>query len=132
MEYFGPNSFAGWHDPNDKENMDIMLFDMNIHKKGILLPRDFISVFKNEVEIAEVVYEGNFNNQFVLDIREGKYPVKEGIVAKGVLEGKGQHGLWMSKTKTRWWFEELKKRSLESDALKNTLKENLAEQEMKI
>ena len=132
MEYFGPNSFAGWHDPKDFDSMDVMLFDLNIHKKGMMLPRDFVNVLKNEVEIAKVIYEGNFNSSFVNDIRDGKYPVKEGVVAKGVLEGKGQHSLWMAKAKTKWWFDELRKRALMFEDMKKLLNENLTEQEMKV
>jgi hypothetical protein len=30
-----------------------------------------------------VVYDGNLNKQFIADVREGKYPVVEGVVAKG-------------------------------------------------
>ena len=129
LEYFGPHSFAGWHDPQDEKEMDLMLFDLNIHKRGILLPRDFIEVFEGEVEIPKVVYEGNFSQQFIEDVRDGKYPVKEGVVAKGVLNGKGQHSLWMSKAKTRWWFDELKNRTLiNPDIFARELSDNLFEQ----
>ena len=57
----------------------------------------------------------------------------EGVVAKGIKLGKNrnaQHGLWMSKVKTEQWLDELKRRAEESDDLRKTLEENLAEQQM--
>lgn len=33
--------------------------------------------------MAEIVYRGNLNKQFIQDVREGKYNVNEGVVAKG-------------------------------------------------
>ena len=54
-------------------------------------------------------------------------------MAKGIKLGKNknsQHGLWMSKVKTKRWLDELKQRAGESDDLRKTLEENLAEQQM--
>jgi len=126
-EYFGPKSFAGFHeDPPDQ--MKVMLFDVNLHKKGIMFPRDFIKIF-GHLDIAEVVYEGNFGNDFRQDVINGKYDVDEGVVAKGVRPGKsGQHALWMAKVKTRQWFEKLKKNAQENAALRKELSDNMKEQ----
>ena len=63
---------------------------------------------------APVVYQGPFDEQLVNDVREGKYPVAEGVVAKGVVLGKKknpQHGLWMSKVKTKAWLAQLRRRA---------------------
>jgi hypothetical protein len=102
-EWFGPQSFSGNHKPWDEK--DIVLFDVNIHKKGILSPRDFLDFF-GHLKVAEVVYQGRVTPEFIESVRketldlESKYPIKaeipEGVVCKG---GSG-HRLWMCKIKT--------------------------------
>lgn len=128
-ELWGPSSFCGIHSPN--ESLKLTPIDVAIHKKGIMLPRDFVNAF-GHLDIAKVVYEGNFNHQFIEDVRNGHYVGDtEGIVAKGVIQGKKgnpQHGLWMSKVKTRWWLEELKRRAREDDTFRQVLIENIKEQ----
>lgn len=42
FEFFGPNSFAGFHHP---EPHDVVLIDVNPHKKGIDPPVDFICTY---------------------------------------------------------------------------------------
>ncbi len=69
-EYFGPNSFAGWHDPDDEK--EIVLFDISIYKKGIMSPRDFVKMF-GHLKIPKIIYEGNFNESFIQDVKDGKY-----------------------------------------------------------
>lgn len=118
-EYFGPYSFGGQHDPKhpavilggckgENSPKGLVMFDVNVHKKGLLPPTTFLHVFEN-LPIAEVVYAGNMNQEFVEDVRAGKYPVVEGVVCKGVI-GKAPHGIWMAKVKTRAYLEELKRR----------------------
>jgi len=109
-EYYGPHSFAGWHDSSDLEQMNLTLFDVNIHKKGFVLPREFIKLF-GHMKIPKMVYEGAFSEEFIKDIKNGKYVGElEGVVFKGVNQKtkSEQHGLWMAKCKTRWWMETLK------------------------
>jgi hypothetical protein len=127
-EYFGPNSFAGVHVEGDP--MEVVLFDVALDKQGILIPRDFLNAF-GHLRISEVIYQGNFGPQFIQDIREGKYPVKEGVVAKGVLQcrrGKEAHGLWMAKCKTQWWLDELTRRARENSRYVKDLEDNIKEQ----
>lgn len=127
-EWFGPSSFAGYHDW--EEDHEVVMFDVEIYKRGFVLPRDFINHF-GHLKIPPVIHEGNFTPQFVKDVREGKYPVAEGVVAKGIILGKKknpQHGLWMSKVKTLWWLNELKQRAQRDAAFRQALRENLAEQ----
>jgi len=128
LEYFGPNTFAGLL--VDDDPMELRLLDVNIHKKGILPPSAFLKAF-GRLPIAEPVYEGNFNRKFVKDVQEGKYPVKEGVVAKGVnSKAKNQrHALWMAKVKTNWWYETLKKKAEEIESLRQVLAENQQEQQ---
>jgi len=127
-ELWGPSSFCGIHKEN--EALKLTPIDVAIHKKGIMLPRLFVNTF-GHLDIAKVVYEGNFNRQFIEDVRDGKYPVTEGVVAKGVIQGKKanpQHGLWMAKVKTRHWLDELKQRAEADDRLSRALAENIKEQ----
>lgn len=119
-EFFGPYSFSGQHDPahpalliggckGSNEPYDLMMFDVNVHRKGFMEPRLFLNTFAGELAIPEVVYEGNLNASFVQDVREGKYPVVEGVVCKG-LDGPAPHGIWRVKIKTNAYLDELKKR----------------------
>lgn len=126
-EFWGENSFAGLHDKNDKKNLTII--DIAIHKKGIILPRDFIKLLDG-FPIPDVVYEGNFNKELILNIREnGK---GEGIVAKGINPNakKEQHSLWMTKVKTNEWINKLRGLALNNSQLESVLKDNVREQEL--
>lgn len=80
-EFFGPSSFAGSHD--EHEAKELKLFDVFLFKKGFLLPKQFIKTFSDMDQCAEVIYEGNLNKQFITDVREGRYNVFEGVIAKG-------------------------------------------------
>lgn len=105
-EFFGPNSFAGQHEPSDEK--DLVLFDVNVHKKGLLPPAEFVKTFSH-LHIPEIIYQGNLTAEFIRDVRNGMYPVKEGVVCKGC-DGKPPHGIWMMKIKTNAYREELVKR----------------------
>jgi hypothetical protein len=116
-EFFGPYSFAGQHDPKhpaliiggckgNNEPKDLILFDVAIHKKGFMTPREFINTFYS-MPIAKVVYEGNLTKEFIEGVRN-EYP-DEGVVCKGV-NGKAPHGIWRVKIKTLSYLAELKKR----------------------
>jgi len=103
-EFFGPKSFAGIHDleiPN--EPMELVLFDINLHKKGILGPREFVNHF-GHLKTAQVIYEGNFNQTLIDAVRNRTLPVWEGVIAKG---GNG-HDLWMRKIKSNDYLEKLR------------------------
>lgn len=127
-ELYGPSSFAGWH--VDGEELTVTLIDVNINKRGMVPPREFVKIFSKVVETPAVVYEGKFNKQFIEDVYQGKYPVKEGVVAKGILPGrKPQHGIWMAKAKTKWWLDELRRRAETDIRLRQELQDNLREQE---
>jgi len=80
-EYFGPNSFAGVHVPGDP--MQLRLFDVFLFKKAFIPPRQFHKMFGDLPWCAELIYDGILDKQFILDVRDGKYPVWEGVVAKG-------------------------------------------------
>ncbi len=100
-EYFGPNSFAGLHKPDDVKQL--VLFDVE-NDHGIIGPEQFIADF-GDLNIARVVYRGKLTGRFTQDVREGKYDVAEGVVCKG---GSGGADLWMVKIKTNAYLERLK------------------------
>lgn len=79
MEFFGPNSFAGKHEPADPK--ELILIDVSLYKKGLIAPREFVKNF-DSVPSAEVIYEGNLNEVFIEAVRNGEYPVVEGVVVK--------------------------------------------------
>jgi hypothetical protein len=87
--------------PNDPK--DLVLFDVNIYKKGFVDPQSFIDIF-GKLHIPQVLYQGLLNQQFINDVREGKYDVIEGVIVKG---GKG-HNIWMRKIKTLTYLQKLK------------------------
>lgn len=106
-EFYGDNSFAGWHDPNDTKY--IVLFDVWLMKKGFVIPKDFIKIFSDTVEIPSIIYRGNFNKSFIQRVSDDEFILREGIVAKGVLE-KAPPGrnVWMTKVKTQEWLLKVK------------------------
>lgn len=111
-EFLGPRSFAGQHREEDKK--EVILFDVNPHKQGILGPREFLDLF-GHLKTPTVLYQGNMTPGFVTQVRESALPefndgnVHEGVICKG---GTG-HKLWMCKIKT--------------DAYRNKLKETYAD-----
>lgn len=103
-EFLGPNSFSGQHLEIDEH--ELKLIDVKLYKKGYISPREFVNIFCKNLpdKSAEVIYDGNLTDQFIRDVREGKYPVFEGVVCKG---GSG-HKLWRCKIKTDEYKEKLK------------------------
>jgi len=104
-EFFGPGSFAGQH--VEGEQKELRLFDIFLFKKGFVPPKQFIKTYGDLPQAAQVIYEGNLNKQFIMDVREGKYPVYEGVIAKG--------DDFMVKIKTKQYFDRLFANGLEPD-----------------
>lgn len=109
MEFVGPHSFAGIHDPavlqvENNDPKELVLFDVNIHKRGLVSPKDFVKNF-GHTRSAEVMYEGKLTEEFIKNIREGKLSVNEGVVCKG---GEG-HKIWMCKVKTWEYLKQIQK-----------------------
>jgi hypothetical protein len=128
LEWFGPSSFGNYHNYGNEE-FRLVLIEVNIHKRGFVLPRQFVKNF-GHLDAAHVVYQGTFDQQLIQDVKDNKFGLKEGIVAKGVT-GNSVHDLWMTKVKTNWWMDELRRRSLESIEFKKLLEENEREQNAK-
>lgn len=101
LEYFGENSFAGSHEETDEK--DIVLFDLFVYKKSFIQPKDFIETFET-LGIPNVIYSGIFDNNLIKNVNDNIYNLKEGVVSKGVIDGK----IWMTKIKTFDWLEKVK------------------------
>ena len=112
-EYFGAESFSGMHKPSDNP-MSFVPFDINLHKKGFISPKEFLDMF-GHLDVAECIsHNENFGPALINAVRketidlESKYAVKskipEGVICKG---GSG-HKLWMCKIKTERYKEALK------------------------
>ena len=113
MEYVGPHSFAGIHDPgilkvSSNDPKELVLFDVNIHKRGFVSPVDFVSQF-GHIRSAEVIYRGKLTEDFIKDVREGKYPVNEGVVCKGMIKPNNLHSRWQCKIKTWDYLKKIQK-----------------------
>lgn len=103
-EYFGPSSFAGWHDLTEPK--DIVLFDVCPYRRGLIAPKLFVEFF-GHLDIPEVIYIGNFNKELIENIKQNT-TLKEGVVCKGVRKSKGNDVVWMTKIKTSAWFDRLR------------------------
>ena len=124
-EFFGPSSFAGLH--AEGEDKELRLFDVWVQGRGFVPPAEFARNF-GHLPIAEVVYEGPFDQAFLAGVRDGKYPVREGVVAKGTVSRRDKVEVWSAKVKTRAWLDELARRSEGSEDFRRQLTENLDEQ----
>lgn len=105
LEFFGENSFAGFHELSDEK--DLVLFDVFMFTKGFVPPKKFIEDFE-ELGIPEVVYKGIYNMEFINDVRHNKFNLKEGVVAKSVTKVKGKEEVHMVKIKTNDWLTRVK------------------------
>lgn len=106
-EFYGPNSFAGTHSIEDAKNSNqkLVIIDVSFNGK-IIPPYQLIADIEEwgNLEIAKVIYRGKYTGQFVEDVRKGKYPVNEGVVVKGVVDGQ----VYMTKIKTDVYMKRLK------------------------
>jgi len=105
FEFLGPNSFAGYH---HDEPHTVTLFDVDVYKKGLLEPRDFIRLF-GDLDIPRVVYTGNANKPFIDAVRNNTVEgvTFEGVVCKGPRDRKTGMPL-LFKLKTQLWYDKLK------------------------
>ena len=99
-EYLGEHSFAGKHVSSDEKRLVII----DIQTGSGLLPPEIFTRDLNNLPIARTVYRGKLTGKFAEDVREGRLGVAEGVVCKGVTEGK----VWMVKIKTNAYMQRLK------------------------
>lgn len=106
FEFFGPKSFAGLHQPDDDHQ--VVLFDLDVFKKGLMLPRDFVRLTAG-MKAAEVLYEGKPNEPFLKSVRDSTLPGMplEGVVCKGAPLKNG-YPPNMFKIKSTQWIDKVK------------------------
>jgi hypothetical protein len=100
-EFYGPQSFAGQH--YWYEDHDVIIFDMFLYKKDFVKPRDFIDIF-GHLDIPKLLCSDILDEQMIRDIESNYCNVKEGLVLKGVDEGK----VFMIKVKTLEWLTKIR------------------------
>ena len=81
FEFFGLNSFAGNH---IIESYNIVLFDIDIYKKGLLPAKQFVTLFRR-LHIPYLLDERKANKEFTEAVRESKVNgiTFEGVICKG-------------------------------------------------
>jgi hypothetical protein len=99
-EFFGENSFAGEHFPNDKK--DLKLFEVNAYKRGFIEPFEFVKSFSH-LDIPDIIYEGKLTSDIIDEI-ENSNELKEG----GIIKGWEKRDIFLRKVKTKNWLEKLK------------------------
>lgn len=111
FEFFGPNSFAGQHEKDDKH--DVVLFDVAPNKAGMLPPNLFIEMFNKKVEIAQLLHIGYVDEEIVTRVKNSDMPgmTFEGVVCKAPNpNGKKTSQPIMFKIKSDAWFTKLKEK----------------------
>lgn len=107
-EFFGQNSFSGQHELSDEK--DICIFDVSLYKKGIISPYQFLDNF-GHLDIPNVIYEGEYNMDFVNNVRNNTYGLDEGVVCKGIVKTKKDGTqIWMCKVKTNEWLRRVREK----------------------
>ena len=108
-EFYGEKSFAGYHDPIEKGNMNLTLLDVDVYQKGFLKPKDFIKQFQ-KLGIPDIIFEGEYNKELVENVKNNIYNLKEGVVVKGIrlTKRKNIENVWMVKIKTNEWLRKIK------------------------
>lgn len=105
-EFFGPNSFAGKHIEGDK--MDVIIFDVNQHKRGFLPPKEFIDSF-GHLHIPQIIYQGEYSHELIEKVKTNQFGLEEGVVCKGVVKTKKEGEIvWMNKIKCDSWINKVR------------------------
>jgi hypothetical protein len=122
-EFFGAQSYAGIHQPNDPK--DVVIFDVLVGHKNhwFFPPMDFIKEFQDIVRIPPVLYVGNLNDKLIADVRSGVYTPEfhrltdnrfklfEGVVCCGTqTRGDFCGKVWKCKIKTQEYLDSLRAR----------------------
>lgn len=118
MEFYGENSFAGFH---AEEKHDVMLFDLHVYKKGMLPPKEFLKLFEGKVETAPLLYEGKATASFIEQVRTSNLEgmTFEGVVCKGALDNRRRPVTF--KIKSEAWLTRLKTKYGHNERLYNKL-----------
>lgn len=101
FEFYGENSEFGVHKDEDHT---VTLIDVNVYKKGLLSPKDFVQLFEN-LGIPKLLYSGYAHADFVEQVCNGTLPSMtfEGVVCKT-----NSYNPDMFKIKNRAWLDRLR------------------------
>ncbi len=104
FEYWGENSFAGTHVPEEPKNAT--LFDVAPYKKGILGPKEFLKLFGHFDNIPRYLGVKKWTPGFVEQVRLGQI---EGASFEGVIGKAGEgHNQVRAKAKTQAWIDKVR------------------------
>lgn len=119
FEFYGPNSFAGWHEP---EPHTVTLIDVAVDRKGFMEPKDFVKLF-GHLDIPTLIHHGNFTQDMAMAVANGTLEgmTFEGVVCKGAWNKKqGKPAAY--KWKSLAWFKRLRERCGTDETLFERLK----------
>jgi RNA ligase len=113
MEFAGEHSFAGFH---ENEPHDLTLFDLHVYKKGLLPPKEFLTLFEGKVETIPVLYTGKATQSFIDSVKNSDLAgmTFEGVVCKGGLDNRRRPVAF--KVKSHAWLDKLKNRFADDEA----------------
>jgi hypothetical protein len=119
FEFWGPKSQFGMHQDDDEHT--VTLIDIALHKQGILPPKEFLKLTR-DMDIPDVLYEGNCNDPFIKSVNDGTLEGlgSEGVVCKGPFDRKLQRPV-MWKVKRYDWYERLREHCQGNDDMFKTL-----------
>ena len=102
FEFSGESSFAGSH---IEELHDVTLFDIDVYKKGLLSPQQFIEITE-DLDVAKLLFTGLITPEIIEQIRMGTFEgmTFEGVVAKCLVKKQ----IKMFKIKAQQWLDRLK------------------------
>ena len=102
FEFWGPNSFAGQHEPNDEKRLT--LIDVAVHRQGILGPRRFDQIFGGQ-DVPNIIGIRNWTREYVEQVWRGEV---EGVTFEGVVAKAGDgHQIVRAKAKTEAWVRKV-------------------------
>lgn len=109
FEFFGDQSFAGIHSP-ENDNKRVYLLDVDVYKQGMLDPKDFLKIFASKVLTPDLLCHGFVNRLFLQQVEMRTLPgmTYEGIVGKSF--GGRQKPLVMFKHKSEEWKKDVSSR----------------------
>lgn len=121
FEWVGPNSFAGSH-PDPVDQMDSVVIDIAVYKKGILPPDEFIDIMDG-LDKPKFLHRGYINEDMFQSVRNRTLPgmTFEGVIGKGKFS-QAAGGPIMFKIKSNDWLNKLKEVCHGDEALYNRLK----------
>lgn len=105
-EFWGENSFAGSHLPEDEKYMS--LFDVNVDSIGLISPEIFLDNFLDLPYTPSYLGKITWDRNYIKDVRSGLYINEhglEGVIGK-VWDNRKKKVI-MSKAKTQSWIDKV-------------------------